>query len=164
MNAQNPFSQLGRDYQASLNNAYRDAQNLSTGMRSLPEGKYQCIICAFSLRPSKQYPDELSLSLGFQVISGDQKNVIVYKYYAINPENLDRLKTDMETLKIDLHDDITNLGEADTAEAIIDQIVDITVKHKAKTDGKGFFQNIYINRAYGKNSFTEIEDDDNPFD
>lgn len=169
MNSQNPFNQFDNAYMASLNNAYREAQSLRrTGtMPMLPEGKYQCIVSAFSLKPSKNYPDELNLMLGFEVISGDQKGITAYKFYAINPESVERLKTDMQILNIDLEDDISVLGEFKTADAILDQIVDITVKHKRKENGT-FFQNIYLNRSMGKasvNGFQPVEDDDElPFE
>lgn len=167
MNSNNPFNQLDPAYQASLNNAYKAAQVLGgSGNASLPEGKYQCIIGSFSLKPNKNYPDELTLMLGFEVITGDQKGAVAYKFYAINPENLDRLKTDMNTLNVDLSDDITVLGEMKTADQILDQIVDITVKHKRKPDGRGFYQNVYLNRSHGKaDQFQPVDnDDDNPFD
>ncbi len=166
--SQNPFDSLDAAYRASLKNAYRDAE---TGYkpRSLPEGKFQAVISAFVLKPSSKYPDELNLTLGFEVINGDQKGVTAYKFYSLTPEHIGRLKPDMETLGIDLEEDVTKLGERTTADKILDQIVDITVKHTKKKEGKGFYQNIYINRSVGKLSegFQEVpegEDDECPFD
>jgi hypothetical protein len=166
MNSNNPFRNMDSAYQASLNNAYKAAQVRQGSNSMLPEGKYQCAISIFSLKPNANYPDELSLMLGFEVISGDQKGVTAYKFYSINPENLDTLKTDMTKLGIDLTQDITILGEAQTADAILDQIVDITVKHKKRKDKEGFYQNIYINRSIGKASdqFQEVDDDELPFE
>ena len=166
--SQNPFSSFDNAYMASLNNAYRDAE---TGYkpRSLPEGKYQTVISAFALKPSTKFPDELNLALGFEVLSGDQKGVTAYKYYSITPEHISRLKNDMLVLGIDLEDDVSKLGELTTADKILDQIVDITIKHTQKKDGKGFYQNVYVNRSLGKISegFQEVpegEDDECPFD
>ena len=167
MNNNNPFKQNDDAYQASLNNAYKAAQSYNNnGIRMLPEGKYQCIIDAFSLKPSKLYSDELNLILGFSVITGEHKGETVFKYYAITPENLDRLKTDMITLNIDLSEDITILGEMKTAEAILDQIVDINIKHRRKKNGEGFYQNVYIVRSLGKadDTFMETEPGETPFD
>lgn len=164
--SQNPFDAFDAAYKASLNNAYRDAKLIDQQGYMLPEGKYQCIISAFSLKPSTKFPDELNLSLGFEIIQGDQKGMTAYKYYQIVPENLDRLKTDMNTLGINLEDDITKLGELQTADKILDQIVDISIKHKRRDDGKGFYQNVYLNRSHGKagDSFQETDDDENPFE
>ena len=162
----NPFSNFDATYIASLNNSYRDAQVRSSGRTQLPEGKYQCMIDYVALKPSQYYADEMQLILGFEVISGDQKGVRVNKYINIIPERMDQLKTDLSILGVDLGDDIVNLGEQETIEAILDQIVDITVKHKARENGKGFFMNIFLNRSHGKAAATmqEVEDDDNPFD
>lgn len=160
---QNPFKQLDSVYQASLNNAYRAATVRQGANRMLPEGKYQCIISAFSLKPSKAFPDELNLALGFEVLDGDQRGITTYKFYSITPERMEILKEDLMKLKIDLQDNIVNLGEESTANAILDQIVDITVKHKKRQNGDGFYQNLYITRSYGKEGFTEV-DDETPFD
>ena len=169
MNTNNPFRNMDAGYQASLNNAYRAATvRGGNGMAMLPEGKYQCIITAFSLKPNTKYPDELNLSLGFEVLTGDQKGVLVHKFYSIVPERLDTLKTDMVMLGVDLSDDITKLGELETADHLLDQIVNISVRHKKRPDGNGFFQNIFINRCLGKaglpgEGFQEVDDDELPF-
>lgn len=169
--SQNPFNGLDAAYMASLNNAYRAADGSSGFSHTLPDGKYQCAICAFSLKPSKKFPDELNLSLGFEVLNGDQKGVTVYKYYSIVPERLDMLKRDMVTLGVDLEDDISKLGELPTADKILDQVVDITVKQTPRRDGqKGWYQNIYLNRSLGKLSavmgevLETVDDDETPFD
>ena len=167
--SQNPFKSFDDAYLASLNNAYRAAEVKTPSATIIPEGKYQCVISAFALKPSRNYPDELNLSLGFEVLDGPQKGKTVFKYYMIIPEGLDILKTDMSCLGINLEDDITRLGELSTAEAILDQVVDITIKHKKKQKGEGVYQNIYINRCLGKiavgdNSFQEVDDDELPFD
>lgn len=167
MSQQNPFDAFDATYMASLNNAYKAAQVYQGGPTILPEGKYQCIVSAFSLKPSKVYQDELTLSLGFEVIQGELKGRTVYKFYDINPEYLDTLKTDMNTLGIDLTEDIRKLGDMSTANHILDQIVDIQVKHKKKQKGEGVYQNIFLNRSMGKanGGFQEVEDDDElPFE
>ena len=165
--SQNPFDAFDASYKASLNNAYRDAEVKSRRFTMLPEGKYQCIISSYEIKPSEMYADELTLKIGFEVISGDQKGIVAYKFYQIIPERMDTLKTDMTMLGIDLTGDISILGTAQTANKIVDLIVDITVRHKKKTDGKGFYQNIFINRCLGKaenNEFTEVDDDELPFE
>lgn len=164
--SQNPFNQLDAAYQASLRNAYKEAEVRRPGMVVLPEGNYQCMITSFSLKENPNYADELSLMLGFEVLTGDQKGVTVYKYYNINPESLDILKTDLTTLNVDIDHDITLLGEMKTADKILDQIVDVRIKHKQKRDGSGHYQNIYITRCLGKNAnqFTEVQDDKLPFE
>lgn len=164
--SQNPFKQLDSAYQASLRNAYKSAGVRQPGRAMLPEGRYQCIVSAFSLKENRNYPDELSLILGFEVLHGDQKGVTVYKFYNINPESLDILKTDLTIMNVDIEEDITLLGEMKTADKIIDQIVDITVKHKRKKDEQGYYQNIFLNRCLGKSSdyLQEVEDDELPFE
>lgn len=161
--AMNPFNNYGQDYIASLNNSYRDAKVTSRGGTTLPEGSYQAFIHYVSLSPSKLYADELQLAIGMEVIAGDQKGARCTKFYAIVPERIGILKSDLNTLNIDIGDDITLLGEQETIDQILDQIVDITVKHKIH-NGKNY-QNIYINRSAGKaDNFVEADDDDNPFD
>ena len=165
----NPFDSFDSAYMASLNNAYRAAEAKGGGSFLPPEGKYQTIVSAFSLKPSKIFNDELTLNLGFEVLDGEHKGKTVYKYYSIIPEGLDLLKTDMTRLNIDLEDDIRKLGEMKTAEQIIDQVVDITIKHKKKKNGEGVYQNVYIDRSLGKvqppfENFKEVDDDQLPFD
>ena len=167
--SQNLFDSYGRDYLSELNRAYRDAEvNTRTGL--LPEGKYQAHISYVSLNHSKIYPDEIQLGIVFTVLNGDQKGVRVSKYTPVTLENLSRLKSDLTVLGIDLGDDVSKLGNMEILDAILDQIVDITVKHKKRNDGKGVYQNIYINRSMGKNDgsagmdgFTEVDDDESPF-
>lgn len=161
----NPFDSFDATYIASLNNAYRDAKTRSNGTSMLPEGKFQCIIDYVALKPSRTYADEIQLILGLTVVSGDQKGVHINKYLSIIPERMGFLKQDMYTLGVDLGEDVSILGEQEVMTEILDQIVDITVKHKARDNGKGFYMNIFIDRSHGKNNtMQEIEDDDNPFD
>jgi hypothetical protein len=163
----NPFSNFDSAYIASLNNSYRDAQVRTNSYSVLPDGKYQTIIDYVALKPSKYYEDELQFIMGFQVLTGDCKGARVSKYTSVVPERIENLKNDLSVLGIDLHDNIVNLGEPETINAILDQIVDITVKQKPKDNGKGFYFNIYINRSHGKagDNFETVEDDDdNPFD
>jgi hypothetical protein len=136
-------------------------------MRLLDEGKYQTIISAYSLKPSKKFEDELNLMLGFEIISGQNKGIIVYKFYAINPERIDTLKGDMQILGIDLEETgIRALGDPATADKILDLICDIQIKHKKRTDGNGVFQNVYLSKCLGKaeDNFMETDDDECPFD
>ena len=162
----NPFNSFGPDYLASLNNSYRDAKVRARGGGSatLPEGKYQAYINYVSLMPSKLYADELQLAIGFDILAGDQKGQHVAKYIAIIPERMEQLKNDLSVLNIDIGDDVSKLGEEETINQMIDQIVDITIRHKKKDKG-GFFQNVYIDRSLGKsdNFVEQDDDDDNPF-
>lgn len=162
----NPFNNYGMDYISSLNNAYRDAQVRNSNF-TLPDGKYQAALTYIALLPSKLYENELQLCLGFTVIDGEYKGHKLSKYQSIIPENMDRLKTDMTVLGLDLEGDITKLGEQDVLESLLDTIVDLTIKSKAKTKGNGFYTNVYLNRKAGmlsgENMIEADEDDDNPF-
>lgn len=162
---QNPFDSYDEAYKASLNNAYRNAEVKRYNNYMIPEGKYQCVIISFALKPSKQFIDELNLNLGFEILEGPCKGANLYKFYPITPEQIERLKTDMKTLDIDLGDDVTKLGDYTIAQQILDKVVDVTVKHHKKTKGDGFYQNVYINRCVGKMDMTPVEnDDDCPFE
>lgn len=164
--SQNLFDSYGQDYLSELNKAYQEAE-VNTRASLLPEGKYQAHISYVSLNHSKIYPDEIQLGMVFTVLNGDQKGLRASKYTPVTIENLGRLKSDLTVLGIDLGDDISQLGNMEILDAILDQIVDITVRHKKRNDGKGVYQNIYINRSMGKNGenagingFTEVADDD----
>jgi len=161
----NPFDQFGPDYISSLNNSYRDAKIKTRSSGIVPEGKYQTIVTYIALKPSRVYQNELQLAMSFEILDGEYRGTSVMKYTPIIPENMERLKTDLYILGIDLEDDVTKLGDQSTIEMILDQIVDITVKHKAREKSDGVYQNIFINRSHGKPSgdFEETEDDDNPF-
>lgn len=157
----NPFNQYGPDYISSLNNSYRDAElRKNKSVHLMPEGKYQALISQFALRSSKTYQDELYLSLGFEVIDGPEKGHTAYKNYPIVPEYIGKLKNDLAILGIDLRGDIRTLGEPDTANMIIDLIVDITIKHRQNNDRT--FQNVYLDRLVGKaeDQFVEVRDDE----
>lgn len=162
----NPFNALDPAYLASLNNAYRAAEVKSKGITILPEGKYQAMISAYLLKPSKIYQDEMNLQLGFDILSGEHKGKTVYKYYSIIPEGLDMLKTDMVMLGIDLQDDITKLGDELIGQSILQTVVDITIRHKKAKNSERIYQNVYINRVAGNASeaFMEVDDDESPFD
>lgn len=164
--AMNPFDNFDAAYIAALNNSYRDAKIRPSGRAMLPEGKYQTIIDSVSLKPSQYYADELQFAIGFEVLTGDQRGVKVSKYISVVPERIETLKNDLIILGVDLADDITNLGKPEVVQSMLDQIVDITVKHRRKDNGQGFYMNIYLNRSHGKsdNNFVESDDDDNPFD
>lgn len=159
----NPFSSYDMDYISSLNNAYRDA-SVRGGTNAVPEGKYQAALSYIALLPSKYFENELQLCLGFTILEGDQKGASLSKYISIIPESMERLKTDMTVLGLDLENNIVKLGEQDVLEGLLDTVVDLTVRHKQKKDGKGWYTNIYLNRASGKyEGDLEVQDDDNPF-
>lgn len=160
----NIFDQYDMDYTSSLNNALRDASVIQTG--KIEDGKYQAKVNDIKLMPSKKYQDELQLGINFQIIEGDYKGRFCSRYYAVIPEFMDRIKTDMHTLGLDLEDDIRKLGEEETLEMLIGRIVDITIKNKrSKTNGQEYM-NVYINRLVSLGEFEEVEDDDddNPFE
>lgn len=160
----NIFDSYGMDYTASLNNALRDAK-IVDNTEPIPDGKYQCRIVQVSIKPSKKYEDELQMDIALQIIEGIFENRFLHRYYAIIPEQMDRIKTDMHTLGIDLKDDIRNLGDEDLLNSLYGRIVDVQVKWKTSaTNGKSY-QNVYINRLVSMGSFEETDEDEPlPFD
>lgn len=165
--AQNPFDKYGQDYLASLNNAYKASEATAKGPSFLPEGKHQCYISSLAFVPNKYFPTELQFNLKLTVIEGEHSGFSTTKFYQLAPERMDMLKGDMLTLGIDLNNGVERLGDQEVIDSLLDLVVDITIKHKAKSDGKGFYQNIYIDRCLGKmpDQFmpADADDDDNPF-
>lgn len=165
--SQNPFDKCGLDYLASLNNAYKasDAQGKGPGL--LPEGKYQGYVSSLAFVPNKFYQDELQFNLKLTIIEGEKSGFSITKYYQLTPERIDMLKGDMLTFGVDLNKGVELLGSDEIVNHLLDQIVDFSIKHKAKSDGKGVYQNIYIDRCLGKqpDQFmpADEDDDDNPF-
>lgn len=146
---QNPLEACGMDYLASLDNAYADAEVRTEGTGGLlPEGKHQMFVSNVSLGENK-FLNCMQLSIGLEVLDGELRGRRVTKFLPLTVERMEYLKNDLLTLGVDLSDGIVKLGEQETMMSMLDKVVDVTIKHKQKENGKGVFQNIFINRCVG---------------
>lgn len=159
----NPLEDCGMDYLASLDNAYADAEIREGGGGGLlPEGKYQMFVCNVSLGENK-FIGVMQLAIGLEVLDGDMKGRKATKYLPLSVERMEYLKNDLLTLGVDLSDGIVKLGEQKTMLSMLDKVVDVTIKHKQKENGKGIFQNIFINRCVGDVSNVPIDSASTPW-
>lgn len=155
---QNPLEACDMDYLAALDNAYADAEVRTEGSGAglLPEGKYQMFVSNVSLGENK-FNDAMQLAIGLEVLDGDMKGRRATKFLPLTAERMEYLKNDLLVLGIDLSDGIVKLGEQKTMLSMLDKVVDVTIKHKQRDNGKGVFQNIFINRCVGSVSDVAID-------
>ena len=159
---QNPLEACGSDYLASLDNAYADAEIRTGGGGLLPEGKYQMFVSNVSLGENS-YLGAMQLAIGLEVLEGDLRGFKATKFLPLTVERMEYLKNDLAVLGVDLSDGIVKLGEKEVLESLVDKVVDVTIKHKRKENGKGTFQNIFINRLVGSVENVPISKEETPW-
>lgn len=160
---QNPLEAMDMDYLASLDNAYAEAEVREGGSGGLlPEGKHQMYVCGVSLGENK-FIGAMQLAINLEVLDGEHRGRRATKYLPLTTERMEYLKNDLAVLGVDLSAGIVKLGEQETLQSMIDKVVDVTVKHKRKENGKGVFQNIFINRCVGDVSNVAINDVSTPW-
>lgn len=132
----------------AMNQVYQEAEVIESGYVILPEGNYQAYIDRFFLQESKHTAGEVVLIIALKVVGGRYEGATISKYHSIRLDRMDRIKTDLITIGFPF-DGIESLEDPERARQVLDVLLDITVKRKAKKTGEGNYTNVYINRNLG---------------
>lgn len=153
------FESFGEDYMDSMNNAISSASVLVNKYEPLPDGKYQMGVYGVEVKASNYVDGYPNFIMELRVVNGEYAGKRAYKRFSLEPSKdaMDRLKTDLHLLGVELHS-IADLENESIMTALLDQVLDVTVKNRKAKNGK-MYPNYYLNRVVGM-----LGDEERPVD